>query len=83
MEIGHTFMEVDFILLLCRNCTIEEKFIHPQASSGPCETIYCSGDDFYSFEPVYYENIRPGKKVGDPCVNDVVAFQNTSNGLIR
>lgn len=49
----------------------------------PYETIYCRSDDFFTFQPVYYKSIRPGNKVGDPCVNDVVAFQYTPNGIIH
>ncbi|CAH2105931.1 unnamed protein product [Euphydryas editha] len=50
---------------------------------SPYETSYLTSDDFYAFEPVYYKSIRPGKKAGDPCVNDVVAFQYTPKGIIH
>ncbi|CAG4936700.1 unnamed protein product [Parnassius apollo] len=94
LEVGHTFMEVDSI-----HSTIEQKLRNrrevytpadyiPIIQSArqrprPYETIYCSSDDFYAFQAVYYKSIRPGNKIGDPCVNDVVAFQYTPNGIIH
>lgn len=94
LEVGHTFMEVDSI-----HSTIEQKLrkrreVYTPADyipiiqsarqlPRPYETIYCSSDDFRAFEPVYYKSIRPGNKVGDPCVNDVVGFQYSPDGIIR
>lgn len=94
LEVGHTQMEVDSI-----HSSIEKKLrkrrevyvpadylniIHSaRQNPKPYGTVYLQYSDFLKFEPVFYGSIRPGNKVGDPCVNDVVAYQYTPEGVIN
>lgn len=94
LEVGHTQMEVDSI-----HATIERKLgkrrevyvpadylpiIHAaRRHPRPYETVYCQFGDFMKFDTPFYNSIRPGNKVGDPCVNDVVAYQYVPEGVIN
>lgn len=93
LEVGHTQMEVDS----CHSA-IETKLkrrkqvflpadyipiIQSARIDNPYRTHYLSYSDFYKFNADYYISIRPGTKKGDPCVNDVVAFQYTPERVIN
>lgn len=93
LEVGHTHMEVDSV-----HSTIEAKLrnrrqvfvpadyidiIETARIKNPYKTHYLSHDDFLKFDTSIYCSIRPGSKKGDPCVNDVVAYQYTPKGIIN
>lgn len=93
LEVGHTHMEVDACHSAIENKLKRRKEVFLPADyvpiiqsariNHPYKTHYLSYNDFYKFDSDYYTSIRPGIKKGDPCVNDVVAFQYTPNKEIN
>lgn len=94
LTVGHTQMEVDSIHASIEKKLAKRKEVYVPAdyltiihsarqNPRPYETTYLHHTDFLKFDPVFYKSIRPGSKVGDPCVNDVVAYQYTAEGLIN
>lgn len=93
LEVGHMYMEVNSV-----HSTIEAKLrnrrevyipadyisiIETARVTQPYQTFYLGHKDFLQFNSEHYSSIRPGKKTGDPCVNDVVAYQYTPKGVIN
>lgn len=84
LEKGHTMMEVDSV-----HSTLEKKFRPPiyapidyvnkmkeARPSHPYKVIYLDYTFFKDYEKVCnYDSIRPGKRAGDPTVNDIRALQ--------
>lgn len=78
LEKGHTMMEVDSV-----HSTLENKFKPPicgptdyidrmtQARPGNSYTVNYLDYSFFKNYEHNYESIRPGKKAGDPTVNDI------------
>lgn len=50
---------------------------------APFDVTFLSYDYFENFTDWKYSSVRPGNKSGDPCVNDVCAFQYEPNGIIN
>lgn len=87
-------MEADSI-----HSTIERKFHNKQEiyipanylhvfraareNPSPYNVTSLSVNDFRSYEKLQYSIIRPGRKKGDPCVNDICALQYTPAGIIN
>ena len=92
LERGHTQMEADSV-----HSTIERilrkkdiysphnyvNYISLARPSQPYRVKYVENDFFKSYSSLkYYDSIRPGKKVGDPHVNDIRVLQYTPSGNI-
>lgn len=92
LEVGHTQMEADSI-----HASIEKKLgnkrevfmpadylpiIKTARLLSPYEATILYHDDFKEYEASPYKSIRPGTKVGDPCVTDLVALQYC-HGVIK
>lgn len=84
LEKGHTMMEVDSV-----HSTLEKKFRPPiyapvdyvakmkdARQSNPYKVHYLDYKFFKDYEKVCsFDSIRPGKRAGDPTVNDIRALQ--------
>lgn len=93
LEKGHTQMEADSVHSQIER-QIRKKIVNVPADyvtaienarkkPKPYLVTYLNHTFFKNFERLkYFKSIRPGRKVGDPCVTDIRALKYNKNGLM-
>jgi hypothetical protein len=93
LEKGHTQMEVDSVHSTIERCINRRPIYSPSnyvelfrfaRAKQPYDVMYLDHTFFGDFSSLkYYDNIRPGNKVGDPVVTDIRCLRYLPEGLIQ